>query len=491
MKKIIQLPYHKLNSSKNSNINLTNLKTKNNNNENKILNKSFKSSLCNSLINNKSKTNQNNIFNKESNQNNILLSNNIKFQKKRITQFKKIVKNPTRLKKENKMLNERIYYPKVLINSNFIEQKKQNKIIKANSNSYSRTAVSTINDNTYTFNINYSKRNENNILRNLIENINLKEIEKVSKIDLLKNNVFLMKIYSIIYSLISKDYSIFDLEKNLEIKNQFKELSNNIEILNNNKNINCNIINPDLFGNTDCFHNENNNILQESNNRKLIYKTFFNFYEQILNDIIKLSNEISLNIKSSSIKNEDFLLSSFNSKINLSENYNNINIENSLSFFNSKIIKFDLNDEKNIFYGMDDSKEISSLDNDFYQQILKNSFKEKNNSRNENKNLSSSSSIIFNNNNDSSDSEIIENSSEIYNNDYNKLKDVKKQISVPLLKINKSENNNKYEFACFSEKISEYKYINPPNLKNDILLNKINENQNLNKEVKEDKCYLF
>ena len=140
---------------------------------------------------------------------------------------------------------------------------------------------------------------------------------------------------------------------------------------------------------------------------------------------------------------------------------------------------------------MDDSKEISSLDNDFYQQILKNSFKEKNNSRNENKNLSSSSSTIFNNNNDSSDSEIIENSSEIYNNDYNKLKDVKKQISVPLLKINKSENNNKYEFACYSEKISEYKYINPPNLKNDILLNKINENQNLNKEVKEDKCYLF
>ena len=302
-----------------------------------------------------------------------------------------------------------------------------------------------------------------------------------------------MKIYSILNSLISKDYSIFDLEKNLEIKNQFKELSNNIEILNNKKNINYNIINADLFDNTDCFHNENNNILQESNNRKLIYKTFFNFYEQILNDIIKLSNEISLNIKSSSIKNEDFLLSSFNSKINLSENNNTINIENSLSFLNSKIIKFDLNDEKNIFYGMDDSKEISSLDNDFYQQILKNSFKEKNNSRNEggNKNLSSSSSTMFDNGDDSSDSEIIENSSEIYNNNYNKLKDVKNKSVETLLKTNKSENNNKYEFACYSEKISEYKYINPPNLKNDILLNKINENQNLNKEVKEDKYFLF
>ena len=60
-----------------------------------------------------------------------------------------------------------------------------------------------------------------------------------------------------------------------------------------------------------------------------------------------------------------------------------------------------------------------------------------------------------------------------------------------LLKTNKSENNNKYEFACFSEKISEYKYINSPNLKNNILLNKINENQNINKEEKEDKCYLF
>ena len=81
MKKIIQLPYHKLNSSKNSNINLTNLKTKNNNNENKILNKSFKSSLCNSLINNKSKQKQIKII--------YLIKNQIKIYYQIILNFKR------------------------------------------------------------------------------------------------------------------------------------------------------------------------------------------------------------------------------------------------------------------------------------------------------------------------------------------------------------------------------------------------------------------
>ena len=45
------------------------------------------------------------------------------------------------------------------------------------------------------------KRNEN-LFKQLIENIDIKNIEKISKVDLLQNNIFLSKIYSFIYCLI-------------------------------------------------------------------------------------------------------------------------------------------------------------------------------------------------------------------------------------------------------------------------------------------------
>ena len=318
----------------------------------------------NSLICNKSKSKtklqNSNIDIKETKSNNFLLSKNyIKLPNKKTIELKKIVKTPTKLKKENKIYYEKIYCPKVLINSN-IKHQKQNKIIKAYNNSYSKTAVSTNNNNGDISN--NSKRNENvdNLLKSLIENTDLREIEKISKIDLLKNNVFLLKIYSFLFNLISKEYSVDNLENNLEIKKQFKELINKIELFNNNKFLNGNIINADLFGCINNFHNKNNNIFQESTNRKLIYKTFFDFYKNILNDIVKLSNQLPFNKKYSNKQIEELFLSSFNSNINLSQK----EFENCNSIFSS----YNLNDEKNIIYGLDDSNEISILENDFYQQ---------------------------------------------------------------------------------------------------------------------------
>ena len=487
MKKTIQLTIKRsFNSSKYIKRDLNPLKlNKNNSNEKKLyLNKSSKFSLGNSLICNKSKSKSklqnSNIYIKETKSNNFLLSKNyIKLPNKKTIQLKKIVKTPTKLKKENKIFYEKIYCPKVLLNSN-IKNQKQNKMVKAYNNSYSRTAVSTNNNNGDI--TNNSKRNENidNLLKNLIENTELSEIEKISKIDFLKNNVFLLKIYSFLFNLISKEYSIDNLEKNLEIKKQFKELINKIELFNNNKLLNGNIINADLFDCMNNFHNGNNNIFQESMNRKLIYKTFFDFYKTILNDIVKLSNQLPLNKNYSNKQIEEFLLSSFNSNINLSQK----DFENSVSIFSS----YDLNDEKNIFYGIDDSNEISILENEFYQQIIINNIKKKYiniHSRNElkNKNLISSVSTIMNHNNDS-DSEIIENSNDFsYENNNNKLDENKKQISVPLMKHNK-------KFENFHKNINFYKNNNETKL--------TKNSNNFKKEIKqnsilndENKCYLF
>ena len=114
----------------------------------------------------------------------------------------------------------------------------------------------------------------------------------------------MLKVYSFIFDLTSKDYSILNIENNNEIKQQFKELTNKIEFLNNNKLVNNNLININIIYDKNCNLNEKmNNILQESNNRKLIYNNFFDFYEKILCDIVKLSNELSK--KNLNKKNEE------------------------------------------------------------------------------------------------------------------------------------------------------------------------------------------
>ena len=161
----------------------------------------------------------------------------------------------------------------------------------------------------------------------------------------------MLKVYSFIFDLTSNDYSIFYLENNNEIKQQFKELTNKIEFLNNNKLVNNNLININVIVDKNCnFNNKMNNILQESNNRKLIYNNFFDFYEKLLCDIVKLSNELSKkNVKK---KNEE--IASINSNINFIKNIN-IEINDNEILSNLNIKETFSHGENNIYYGMDES----------------------------------------------------------------------------------------------------------------------------------------
>ena len=147
-----------------------------------------------------------------------------------------------------------------------------------------------------------------------------------------------------------------------------------------------------------------NNILQESNNRKLIYNNFFDFYEKILCDIVKLSNELSK--KNLNKKNEE--IASINSNINFKKNLN-IEINDNEIFSNLNIKETFSQGENNIYYGMDESNGISSIDNDYYQTLLKNSFKEKNTNNEISKSNNNSRNLPINNNSSSLSSTIINN----------------------------------------------------------------------------------
>ena len=465
-------------------------------------NKTFRNTIGNPIFNDKIKpklqsVNSENSINRNKN---LLLSNNFIKIKNKSKLIKKV--STSLIKKDNKIIIEK-KSSKTSFNSNS-KEKNSNKIIKEYS-SYAKTAVSTTNNiNDNVININF-KKNEN-ILKKLIDNINLKEIEKVSNVDLLQNNIFLLKVYSFIFDLTSKDYSILDIENNNEIKQQFKELTNKIEFLNNNKLVNNNLLNIDK----DCnLNNKMNNILQESNNRKLIYNNFFDFYEKILCDIVKLSNELSK--KNLNKKNEE--IASINSNINFIKSINREKHDNEL--LNNLNIKETFSQgDYNIYYGMDESNGISSIDNDYYQILLKNSFKEKNinnensksknHSRNKqlNNNFSSLSSTIINNY-ESSDSNIIDNISINNNNSLpnknnsNKKNDIKKKMNIPdieqkFIEENKNEFNYHTQSKDINNKVQNLnikknfmktvKNLDKPMIKEKIMNRLNNEN---------DKCNIF
>ena len=103
-------------------------------------------------------------------------------------------------KKDNLYNKKKKNYPKVFIE---IEHK-----FSMKNNSYAKTAASTGNNNPNENNndnnnnyINKKKFNNNEydlIFKNLINKINIRDIESISKIESLKNNIFLIKIYSFI-----------------------------------------------------------------------------------------------------------------------------------------------------------------------------------------------------------------------------------------------------------------------------------------------------
>ncbi len=410
-------------------------------------------------------------------------------------------------------------------------------------NSYAKTANSTgninpnenNNDNNNNY-INKKKFNNNEydlIFKNLINKINIRDIESISKIESLKNNIFLIKIYSFISNLISKNYKPVELENNLELKNQFYNLENKLNIISKSKRAKINIINADLFDEINTFNNNrNNSILHESNNRKLIYKSFFDFFNIMLNDIVKLSNE--LQIQNNSLENKKSLkkiddltskISSLHSKINLSKNYNIDNLDSPV--FSSLSLKNNINDdENNNLYGIEKegSQLISSFESDFYQQIIKKTFSKdssnsnqnkikkiyinNNNKKNDNKIKNETSSKIIQND-DFSDTDIIINDSEFgtinsksFSSKISRRSISNKQSKKSLKKklFDKEQNSKRSESSEIRNSIRNIKILNfPINKLSGQIKSKINQKPILKKKIinpnikdkNNDKCNIF
>ena len=297
----------------------------------------------------------------------------------------KIIKSLNIINKNNLVLSSNANPKKKQINSVYrstplkniksIESKKipiatkSTKPIKSTSqirtaSSYGNTATTTVNtENNINNNLVVNKYNY------LVEGTNVKNITDVSKCEMLQNNIFFNKIFMYISTLLSSSYSASSLSKNEEIKNQFLKLEQKIS--------NCsksgNVINADMLN--DIITNQIN---KESKIRKEIYKSFFDFYDEICKEIEQLSEK--LNANNTSLKKIDEVnskLSSLHSKINFSKNesqfLNNNNINNiNLNFaMNSNEFSQKAECVPSIL--------ISSLDSDFYQRLLDGSFKNESN----------------------------------------------------------------------------------------------------------------
>ena len=174
--------------------------------------------------------------------------------------------------------------------------------------------------------------------------------------------------------MLSSTYSSANLAKNEEIKNQFLKLEQKITNYSNN----VNVINADMLNSMYSNNANENQINKESNIRKEVYKTFFEFYDEICKEIEDLSEQ--LNTNNTSLKKIDEVnskMSSLHSKINFSKtesqflNTNNINNINLNFAMNSNGFS---QKQENI-----SSILISSLNSDFYQRLLDGSFKNESN----------------------------------------------------------------------------------------------------------------
>ena len=301
----------------------------------------------------------------------------------------KIIKSLNIINKNNLVLSSNANPKKKQINSVYrstplkniksIESKKipiatkSTKPIKSTSqirtaSSYGNTATTTVNTEN-NINNNLVVNNNNDKYNYLVEGTNVKNITDVSKCEMLQNNIFFNKIFMYISTLLSSSYSASSLSKNEEIKNQFLKLEQKIS--------NCsksgNVINADMLN--DIITNQIN---KESKIRKEIYKSFFDFYDEICKEIEQLSEK--LNANNTSLKKIDEVnskLSSLHSKINFSKNesqfLNNNNINNiNLNFaMNSNEFSQKAECVPSIL--------ISSLSSDFYQRLLDGSFKNESN----------------------------------------------------------------------------------------------------------------
>ena len=292
------------------------------------------------------------------NKNNLVLSSNANPKKKQINS----VYRSTPLKNIKSIESK-----KIPIATKSTKQIKSTSQIRTAS-SYGNTATTTVNTEN-NINNNLVVNNNNDKYNYLVEGTNVKNITDVSKCEMLQNNIFFNKIFMYISTLLSSSYSASSLSKNEEIKNQFLKLEQKIS--------NCsksgNVINADMLN--DIITNQIN---KESKIRKEIYKSFFDFYDEICKEIEQLSEK--LNANNTSLKKIDEVnskLSSLHSKINFSKNesqfLNNNNINNiNLNFaMNSNEFSQKAECVPSIL--------ISSLDSDFYQRLLDGSFKNESN----------------------------------------------------------------------------------------------------------------
>ena len=297
--------------------------------------------------------------------------------------------------------------------------------------SYGNTATTTVN----------TENNVNNNMvvnkyQSLVDGTNIKNITDVSKCDMLRNNIFFNKIFVYISTLLSSNYSSANLAKNEEIKNQFLKLEQKISNYSNNVNvINANMLNSMYSNNT-----SENQINKESNIRKEVYKTFFEFYDEMCKEIEELSEK--LNSNNTSLKKIDEVnskLSSLHSKINFSKNESQFLNNNNINNIN---LNFAMNSN-----GFSQKPEgvpsilISSLNSEFYQRLLDGSFKNESNTfvsvENED--------TMHKPNETTKNAKEDETDSIIYNYDDSSSNDVtqREYANVPKVNVNNTNNTNK------------------------------------------------
>ena len=321
---------------------------------------------------------------------NLVLSSNANSKKKQINS----VYRSTPLKNIKSIENKKIQITKPIHIKSMSPMAK----IKTAS-SYGNTATTTVNTEN-NINNNLVVNNNSDKYNCLVEGTNIKDITAVSKCEMLQNNIFFNKIFMYISELLSSNYSSAELSKNEEIKNQFLKFEQKISNFSNS----VNVINADMLNAMS--HSTNNintnQINKESNIRKEVYKTFFEFYDEMCKEIEDLSEQ--LNTNNTSLKKIDEVnskLSSLHSKINFSKtesqflNANNINNINLNFAMNSNGFS---QKQENI-----PSILISSLNSDFYQKLLDGSFKNESNTflsiENEDTNNKPNNDNILNQNN--------------------------------------------------------------------------------------------
>ena len=359
---------------------------------------------------------------------NLVLSSNANSKKKQINS----VYRSTPLKNIKSIENKKIKVTKP------IHIKSMSPMAKfKTASSYGNTATTTVNTEN-NINNNLVVNNNSDKYNRLVEGTNIKDITAVSKCEMLQNNIFFNKIFMYISELLSSNYSSAELSKNEEIKNQFLKFEQKISNFSNS----VNVINADMLNAMS--HSTNNintnQINKESNIRKEVYKTFFEFYDEICKEIEELSEK--LNSNNTSLKKIDEVnskLSSLHSKINFSKNESQFLNNNNINNIN---LNFAMNSN-----GFSQKPEgvpsilISSLNSEFYQRLLDGSFKNESNTfvsvENED--------TMHKPNETTKNAKEDETDSIIYNYDDSSSNDVtqREYANVPKVNVNNTNNTNK------------------------------------------------